>query len=101
MSNNKKNKTFLLALITIAIIAIILVAIFLPKMKSNKLQQQLSLGEKYLQELDYENAIVAFEKAIMIDPKSEDAYLCLADVYIALQDYHATLPCFVSFRSQV
>lgn len=39
------------------------------------------LGERYLDALDYEQAIAAFEQAINIDPKNEDAYRMLAETY--------------------
>ena len=48
-----------------------------------RLADQLELGRKYLEEMDYEQAIVAFEAAIAIDPKCEEAYLALAETYIA------------------
>ena len=38
------------------------------KSKEAKVQEQLDLGSKYMAELDYENAIVALNKAIKIDP---------------------------------
>ena len=34
------------------------------------LKEQLELGQRYLQEMDYENAIIAFQKMIEIDPKA-------------------------------
>ncbi len=40
-------------------------------------------------EMDYEQAAVAFEQAIVIDPRSADAYLGLADAYIGLGDEEA------------
>lgn len=43
--------------------------------------EQLSLGEKYLAELDYENAIIAFQKIIEVDPKNVQAYLGLSTAY--------------------
>jgi tetratricopeptide (TPR) repeat protein len=49
--------------------------------------KQLSLGEKYLLELDYEKAIVAFSKAIQIDPKNVESRLELAKAYIGLEKY--------------
>lgn len=39
------------------------------------------MGERYLDALDYEQAIAAFEEAIHIDPKNEDAYRLLAETY--------------------
>lgn len=54
---------------------------------SDKLHEQLDLGQKYLAEADYENALIAFEKAIEIDDKSVEAYLGAADAYIGLNDF--------------
>ena len=38
-------------------------------------RRQLSLGDHYLQEMDYEAAVSAYEKANRIDPRQEDAHL--------------------------
>ena len=65
-------------------------------------QEQLDLGMKYLEELDYEQAILAFTKAIEIDPKQAEAYIARGGAYIAsgetadnlaaaLADYEAVL----------
>ena len=45
---------------------------------------QLKMGNKYLTESDYEQAIVAFNKVIELDPKQVIAYEKLADSYIGL-----------------
>ena len=37
---------------------------------ARRYDRQLSLGEKYLDELDYEKAIAAYTAAIEIDPKN-------------------------------
>lgn len=55
------------------------------------LQEQLDLGNKYLNELNYEQAIIAYETAIEIDPMSVDAYLGLADTYEKQGNYDKTL----------
>jgi tetratricopeptide (TPR) repeat protein len=44
----------------------------------------LDLGEKYLLELNYEQAIVQFTKLIEIEPKNARAYLGAAEAYTAL-----------------
>ncbi len=36
---------------------------------AEKLQKQLDLGQKYLEEMNYEEVVVAFEAAIEIDPR--------------------------------
>lgn len=45
------------------------------------IDDQLSLGQKYLSDLDYENAILAFQKIIEVDPRNVQAYLGLAEAY--------------------
>ena len=51
-----------------------------------KWQEQYDLGVRYLAEGNYEEAIIAFTAAIEIDPKREEAYVALADVYYATGD---------------
>lgn len=54
---------------------------------ASPLQESLQLGEKYLEELDYENAVVAFTEATAIDPSSKEAYLGLAQAHTGAQEY--------------
>lgn len=49
---------------------------------ASKLEKQLDLGAKYLEELDYDNAIAAYTAAIDVDPASIDAYVGLAKAYV-------------------
>ena len=49
-------------------------------------QEQYELGMKYLEEGNYESAILAFQAAIDIDPKKAESYLGLAEVYLAQSD---------------
>ena len=51
-----------------------------------RLKRQLDLGNRYLAELNYEEATVAYEAAIAIEPMSVEAYLGLADAYLGLGD---------------
>ena len=46
------------------------------------LDGQLELGTRYLSELDYENAVIAFTAAIEIDPRNAQAYAGLYAAYI-------------------
>ena len=81
-----------LKLLLIFILTILL--LFGCKSKEARVQEQFDLGSKYMAELDYENAIVALNKAIKIDPKNVDAYKMLAEVYEKsgrLDDARATL----------
>ena len=54
-------------------------------------QTQYDLGVRYLSEGNYEEAILAFEAAIEIDPKNADAYLKLAQACEQREDYAKTL----------
>lgn len=52
-----------------------------------RMYQQLSLGNRYLDEMEYEQAIAAFEEAIEIAPNKPDPYIALAEVYMEMGDY--------------
>ena len=58
-------------------------SVALPK---KEVQRNLDLGDKYLTEMDYDNAIVAYKAAIDIDPKCENAYLGLGRTYKELAE---------------
>ena len=47
-------------------------------------RREIELGERYLDELDYESAILAFDRALKIDPRNVDAYLGKAEALTAL-----------------
>ena len=49
-------------------------------------QEQYDLGLRYLEEGNYEEAILAFTAAIEIDPKRAEAYVGLADCYEGTDD---------------
>ena len=52
------------------------------KSVEKQIAEQLELGNKYLTEANYEQAIVAFNKVIELDPKQSDAYIGLTQVYV-------------------
>ena len=58
-------------------------------------QTQYDLGVRYLSEGNYEEAILAFEAAIEIDPRNADAYLKLAQVCEQREDYAKALQTLV------
>lgn len=70
-----------------AVLVILVVAVTGILVLSNpqrKYDKQLSLGQRYLDELDYEKAIVAYRAAIEIAPKNPDAYEALAEIYMEI-----------------
>ena len=58
---------------------------------SAKWQEQYDLGQKYLTDGNYEEAILAFTAAIDIDPKQALAYVGRGDAYMAGIDLDAEL----------
>ena len=91
-AQNKKSKTKLFVIIGIiaaVVIAGIITGIVLltsTKGGMSAYDEQISLGEKYLSEENYDDAIAAFKKAIEIDPYDPEGYIRLADAYLAKGD---------------
>ena len=54
------------------------------KSTAKSVEELLDLGERYLLELDYEQAIVQFTKVIEIEPKEPRGYIGAAKAYIGL-----------------
>ena len=87
-TNSKRKKIIIITLVVAAAaVALMLVLMFSSGGKARELSKQLDLGKRYLDELDYDNALIAYNKAIDIDPKCEDAYIGAADSYIGLNKY--------------
>ena len=54
-------------------------------------QEQYDLGVRYLEDGDYEEAIIAFTAAIEIDPKRAEAYVGRGDAYVLSGDSRGNL----------
>lgn len=93
----KKNYSYIILLLVI-VIAIICVVLY--NRPINRLHRNLDLGQRYLENQDYEMAIVVFDKVIQIDDKCIPAYAGTINAYLAMgekQDellavYEKTLP---------
>ena len=76
MEKAKKRKGKLLGIAVLIIIIIaVAIGIGIYNTPTNRINRHLDLGQKYLEEQDYEQALVEFDKAIAIDPKNIDAYI--------------------------
>ncbi len=86
-------KTMLFAAIgaVLVLLAAIIIAVNIFGDSGGKLQEQLDLGAKYLEEMDYEQALVAFNAVLSIEPKNVDAYLGIVEVYIRTNDFENAL----------
>ncbi len=91
---SEKNRNTGLIIVLILAILLMICAIILIIYKNTPGQQikrQLSLGDKYLAETNYEDAILAFSLVLEIDPQSEEAYIGLVNSYIGFGDYEKAL----------
>lgn len=75
----------------VVIVIALLVGIGINNSPARHLTRQLELGQKYLEEMNYEEAVVAFNNVIEIDPLNADAYLGLVEVYIRTGDFETAL----------
>lgn len=72
--NREKKTVFIFGMAAVTVI-IIIAAFLLFQSEDREMNRLLDLGQKYLESADYENAILVFDQAIVIDPKCEGAYL--------------------------
>lgn len=87
LKGKKKGKWIILAIVLVALVAIgIICFITLGNTPEKRFRKQMDLGNKYLEEMEYEKAVAAFEAAIEIDPNNADAYVGLAKAYLGLGD---------------
>ena len=75
------------------IAAIVLVAVLLTSCgsKAATATDKIELGQKYLTELNYTEAIASFTEAIKLDPNNIQAYMGRAEAYVALGEYDKAL----------
>lgn len=91
MISKKKGLIIGVLIALIIIISLIIGIVIIKIMPERKVKSLLSLGDKYLSEMNYEDAIAAFEAAIEIEPKTEAAYIGIANAYIGLGNYEKAL----------
>ncbi len=86
---SKKNKQRYLIIGTgIGVFILAALAFFIPaQMKAAEINKSLELGEKYLEEGKYEEAILAFNEVIAIEPKQVAAYEGKGSANIGLKNY--------------
>lgn len=85
MGKQKKKMSVILGVVLfVTLLTVLFINI---QSEGKKLDSLLDLGKKYLEELDYEAAIVVFDEAIAIEPKCEEAYIGKATAQYGLQLY--------------
>ncbi len=56
-----------------------------------RVNRQLDLGQQYLVDLEYDKAMLAYSKALQIEPKEMEAYKGLADVFTAQDEVDSSI----------
>lgn len=73
--------------ICLVMITVLCISTACGKSKTMNFQDYLDLGQKYLAEMKYEEAIVAFSKVLELEPKALEAYEGLTNAYIKTENY--------------
>lgn len=81
----KKRIWIFLSALIVSALAMAGVVIAKDKQVKRQYQGHIAKAEKYLEELDYENAEDEYLKAIKIAPKEEQAYISLEELYKTLE----------------
>ena len=94
MEYRKKRSSFETAMVIIIVVLLVLIAIAsallflrpLVRDQGSKLavERRLTLGKRYLSEMDYEKAVTEFSEVVRIDKKNTEAYVGLGDAYSGL-----------------
>ena len=53
---------------------------------ANRVSRYMGAAERYLSEMNYEQAVIEFQRILEIEPMNVDAYLGMAEAYIAMGD---------------
>ena len=77
----------ILLAVTIAITTVLMVS----SSDSKKYQKHMEVAQKYLEALQYEQAIAEYELAIEIEPNNIEAYQALAELYVQMEDYESAI----------
>lgn len=85
----KKTRESKLWILMIAAVAVVFVFVLLLVLKSPAatLRRQMDIGSRYLEEGNFEQAVMAYQEALDIDPTAGEAYIGLAKAYAGSKDH--------------
>lgn len=87
MNRKSKGIIAITAAVAAVIVAVVAAVLITRGGSRGEYREHLELGSRYLEELEYEQAIVELRAAIEIEPNDSEAYLILSEVYVAMGDY--------------
>ena len=88
MKKLEKAKSGLFCLLLVLAVFVLLTAC---SSKAATATDKIELGQKYLTELNYTEAVTSFTEAIKLDPDNIQAYMGRAEAYMALGEYDKAL----------
>ena len=88
MKKLEKAKSGLFCLLLVLAVFVVLTAC---SSKAATAADKIELGQKYLTELNYTEAVASFTEAIKLDPDNIQAYMGRAEAYMALGEYDKAL----------
>lgn len=90
-TGNVKQFSFIGNVLVIIVVAIIAIVVFgnaiwfgVASLPANRISRYMGAAERYLGEMNYEQAIIEFERLLEIDPMNENAIIGLADAYASI-----------------
>ncbi|MCM1538407.1 MAG: tetratricopeptide repeat protein [bacterium] len=89
----KQSKMIIGIAVGVLLMAVIVIAAVLMSSSNGKRQyaKHMNSAQRYMDELQYEQAIAEYEAAIVIEPNNTEAYEALVKVYMTIGDYEAAL----------
>ncbi|MCR5332180.1 MAG: carboxypeptidase regulatory-like domain-containing protein [Lachnospiraceae bacterium] len=79
----------IVAAVGVITVAAIFGGMYAKEQKEERFRTEMRHARRYLEDLKYDQAIVAYQAAIKIDPKNPKPYIGIADTYIAMGDYES------------
>ena len=86
VKKDSKKRIIIIAVIVV-IIAIAAIVILGQVRKQKEIKEGVEIGNRYLSQLNYEEAIACFKQVLEIDPKNREVNHLLADAYIGKEEY--------------
>lgn len=85
-SRGKRKRVLVSLSVAAVVLAAVMVGVAIYHTPENRLRRQLDLGNRYLEEQQYEQAVLAFEQAIAIDDRCLEAYTGSVEACLGMGD---------------
>lgn len=87
----KKKVLYIISFLLMVLLAVNIGILIYLNSSAVRVKNQLELAQRYLTDMEYEEAIAAFEAVIEIEPKNTEAWLGIVEAYICQGDFDNAL----------